>query len=59
VDQAGRQPGWSPDEAVLEGIAEECMRYLGAAEFILGRPVIVATAGAWTNIGSWQVARTL
>jgi 2'-5' RNA ligase len=59
VDQAGRQPDWSSDKAVLEGIAEECTRYLGAAEFILGRPVIVATDGAWTNIRSWRVARTL
>jgi hypothetical protein len=59
VDQAGRRPGWSSDEAVLEGIAEECARYLGAAEFILDHPVIVATDGAWTNIGSWRVARTL
>jgi hypothetical protein len=59
VDQTGLQPGWSSDEAILGGIAEECARYLGAAEFILDHPVIVATDGAWTNIRSWRVARTL
>jgi hypothetical protein len=59
VDQDGRQPDWSSDEAVLEGIAEECTRCLGAAEFLLDRPIIVATDGAWTNIRSWRVARTL
>jgi 2'-5' RNA ligase len=59
VGENGRQPSWSSDESTLKGIAEECARHVEASEFVLERPVIVAPDGAWTNIKSWKVVRTL
>jgi hypothetical protein len=59
VGDNGRQPNWSSDESTLKGIAEECARRVEASEFVLDRPVIVAPDGAWTNIKSWRVVRTL
>jgi 2'-5' RNA ligase len=59
VDETGRQPSWSSDESMLKSIADECARCVGASEFILDRPVIVAPDGNWTNIRSWRVVRTL
>ena len=59
VGASGRQPSWSSDESTLRGIAEECARRVDASEFVLDRPVIVAPDGAWTNIKSWRVVRTL
>jgi 2'-5' RNA ligase len=59
VGEGGRQPSWSSDESTLRGLAEECARRVDATEFVLDRPVIVAPDGAWTNIKSWRVVRTL
>ena len=59
VDATGRQPRRLSDENTLKTIAEECARRVGDSEFVLDRPVIVATDGAWTNIKSWHVVRTL
>jgi 2'-5' RNA ligase len=59
VGENGRQPSWSSDESTLKGIAEECARRVEASEFVLDRPVIVAPDGAWTNVKSWRVVRTL
>lgn len=59
VDETGRQPSWSPDEATLKSIAAECARRVDAREFALDHPVIVAPDGDWTNIRSWRVVRTL
>jgi len=59
VDVTGRQPSWSSDEHTLRSIAEECGRQLDQCEFVLERPVIVTPEGAWTNIKSWRVVRTL
>ena len=59
VDETGQQPSWLSDESMLESIADECARCVGASEFILDRPVIVAPDGNWTNIRSWRVVRTL
>jgi hypothetical protein len=59
VDESGRQTSWSSDERTLEGIAEESARRVGASEFVLDRPIIVAPDGAWTNVKSWRVVRTL
>jgi len=59
VDETGRQPTWSSDDRRLKSISEECGRRLDAVEFVLGRPGIVAPAGAWTNIKSWRVVRKL
>ena len=59
VDETGRQPGWSSDESILKSIAEKCGRQLDEREYVLDRPVIVAPDGAWTNIKTWQVVRTL
>ena len=59
VNETGRQPGWSSDESILKSIAEKCCRQLDEREYVLDRPVIVAPDGAWTNIKSWQVVRTL
>jgi len=59
VGQHAQQPKWSFDEGTLKGIAEECARRVDASEFVLDRPVIVAPDGAWTNVKSWRVVRTL
>jgi hypothetical protein len=60
VNEAGRQPSWPSDENTsLRRIAEECGRLLEEREFVLDRPIIVAPDGAWTNIKSWRVVRTL
>ena len=59
VEQTGRQPSWSSDEATLKMIAEECCRRFDASNFILDRPVIVTPDGVWTNVRSWRVARRL
>jgi hypothetical protein len=59
VDETGRQPSWSSDESALKSIAEECARQVGASEFVLDRPVVVAPDGEWTNVRSWRVVRTL
>jgi 2'-5' RNA ligase len=59
VEDSGRQPSWSSDESTLKTIAEECGRRVDTREFILDRPVIVTPEGAWTNIRSWRVVRSL
>jgi 2'-5' RNA ligase len=59
VGENGQQPSWSSDENTLRGIAAECARRVDASEFVLDRPIIVAPDGAWTNVKSWRVARTL
>jgi 2'-5' RNA ligase len=59
VGQNAQQPKWSFDKGTLKGIAEECARRVDASEFVLHRPVIVAPDGAWTNVRSWRVVRTL
>jgi hypothetical protein len=59
VDETGQQPSWSSDERTLKSIADECTRRVGASEFVLQHPVIVAPDGEWTNIQSWQVVRIL
>jgi hypothetical protein len=59
VNETGQQPSWSSEEGVLKSIAEECERQLHEREFVLDRPVIVVPDGAWTNIRSWRVVRTL
>jgi 2'-5' RNA ligase len=59
VDQTGQQPSWSSDESRVNSIAAECERRVGASEFVLDHPVIVAPDGKWTNIRSWRVVRTL
>jgi 2'-5' RNA ligase len=59
VDEIGRQPSWSSDEATLKSIAEECARRVDASEFVLDHPVIVAPDGDWANVRSWRVVRTL
>ena len=59
VDATGRQPRRLSDENTLKTIAEECTRQVGEGEFVLDRPVIVATDGTWTNIKSWHAVRTL
>ena len=59
VGETGQRPSWSSDESMLKSIAEECARRVGASEFVLDRPVIVAPDGEWTNIRSWRVVRTL
>jgi len=59
VGETGQQPSWSSDESTLKSIAYECARRVGASEFVLDRPVIVAPDGNWTNIRSWRVVRTL
>jgi 2'-5' RNA ligase len=59
VGETGQQPSWSSDESMLKSIADECAQRVGASEFVLDRPVIVAPDGEWTNIRSWRVVRTL
>jgi hypothetical protein len=59
VGENGRQPGWSSDEGRLRRIAEECADSIDVSEFVLDRPIIVAPDGAWTNVRSWKVVRTL
>jgi hypothetical protein len=59
VDETGRQPSWSSDEAALKRIAEECARQVDATEFVLDHPVIVSPDGEWTNIRSWRAVRML
>jgi hypothetical protein len=59
VGENGRQPSWSSDESTLKGIAEECARRVDASEFVFDRPIIVAPYGAWTNVKSWKVVRSL
>jgi len=59
VEQTGQQPNWSSDESRLKTIAEECDRLVDAREFTLDRPIIVAADGAWTNVSSWRVVRSL
>jgi hypothetical protein len=59
VGQNGQQPRWSSDESTLKAIAEECARRIDASEFVLDSPIIVAPDGAWTNVKSWRVVRTL
>jgi len=59
VDETGRRPSWSSDESMLKSTADECAHRVGASEFVLDRPVIVAPDGEWTNIKSWRVVRTL
>ena len=59
VGENGRQPSWSSDGSTLKGIAEECARRVDESEFVLDRPIIVAPGGAWTNVKSWRVVRTL
>ena len=59
VDETGQQPSWSSDKRTLKSIADECTRRVGASEFVLQHPVIVAPDGEWTNIQSWQVVRIL
>jgi hypothetical protein len=59
VNETGRRPGWSSDESILKSIAERCGRQLDQHEYVLDRPVIVASDGAWTNIKSWRVVQTL
>src|SRR5215470_8611508 len=57
VDESGQQPRWSSDHRRLRRISEACARRVGASEFVLQHPVIVAPDGTWTNIRSWQVVR--
>jgi 2'-5' RNA ligase len=59
VEQTGQLPNWSSDESRLKTIAEECDRLVDAREFTLDRPIIVAADGAWTNVSSWRVVRSL
>jgi len=59
VEETGRQPGWSSDEGALNRVVEECARQVGANEFVLHHPVIVAPDGEWTNVRSWRVVREL
>src|SRR5215813_12357690 len=59
VDETGQQPRWSSDHRRLRRISEACARRVGASEFVLQHPVIVAPDGTWTNIRSWQVVRIL
>ena len=59
VNETGQQPRWSSDHRRLRRISEACARRVGASEFVLQHPVIVAPDGTWTNIRSWQVVRIL
>lgn len=59
VDETGQQPSWASDESMLKSIADECAQRVGASEFVLDHPVIVAPDGDWTNIRSWRLVRKL
>jgi hypothetical protein len=45
------------DEA--HDFVEECATRIGATEFVLDHPVIVAPDGDWTNIRTWKVVRKM
>ncbi len=59
VGESVQQPSWSSDESTLKSIAEECLGLIDASEFVFDRPIIVAPYGAWTNVKSWKVVRSL
>jgi 2'-5' RNA ligase len=59
VDETGRQPSWSSDEATLNTIADECAQRVDTGEFGLDHPVIVIPDRDWSNIRSWRVVREL
>ena len=57
IDSDQQRTVWSGDEDKLRAIAGECERRLGASQFLLNDPILVAPDGDWTNIASWTTLR--
>jgi hypothetical protein len=59
INEHGEPAGSWLNKTRLRAIAKECAARIGATEFVLDHPVIVAPDGDWTNIKSWRVVRNL
>jgi len=59
IDASEQRTAWSASAERLQAIAEEAAPRIPFGEFVLDDPVVVTTAGDWTNIKSWTIVRHL